>query len=618
MSNLKHLREMVSLTQHHDAITGTCKQYVSEDYINSFQNIIKGVEENFKENIENKLNIKIGNICYNNYLVDQKLCSSEFIINSNFNNEIKIGLYNPLIASSQTSNNILINIEIFDSYTSYEVEGIKSDFFCINKNNLQNDEIFKYKNKCFLNFFYEFKKEEEIVYITLKKLSKGKKINNYIILNDIKNKPKIKLIKNNVSIKSLIFYPKDFEFNIEYNNENQITKNINFTYYDGLYYVNADICPDGAYQFSPYNKYPERIDIDYDNSFYFIGNLGVYFVTRNIHTSFTFFMIFYNPFFIKVEHYFDSMLDNYYLNRASFGYAFVLKTNLNNNNKDNKPVFYTDLNGLEMMERTIDKFNYIETANTSYGGNFYPVTSSISIKDENKNIVTIFNDRPQAGSGIVPGSIILIIQRMSYGNDNKGLVENLWENESMNNHNFKTTHFIVFGLNINNDKNSNKFYLEYKSDLLNFIYNYFNTAILMFKIEKERKNFKHKIIENNKLLNNLFDKYLKISPDIRASYQVIHNNLIIGEYFRYNNYFYNINQNIFINESNEANFGKIALNFTDEIKFKILYDKKGINYNKNETNILNSQQKEKLIITKNQILSIEYNEFIFIYFYFGN
>ena len=92
ITNLNFFREMVSLTQHHDAITGTCRQYVAEDYINNLKNIIKGVEDDFKENIENKLKIKIGNICYNNYLVDQKLCSSEFIIKNNLKNKIKIGI----------------------------------------------------------------------------------------------------------------------------------------------------------------------------------------------------------------------------------------------------------------------------------------------------------------------------------------------------------------------------------------------------------------------------------------------------------------------------------------------------------------------------------------------
>ena len=621
MPNIKFFREMVSLTQHHKAITGTCKQYVSEDYTSNLRNIIRGVENNFKENIENKLNIKIGNICYNNYLVEQKLCSSDFMITNNANNEIKIGLYNPLIASSQISNNLLINIEIFTSYTYYEIEGIKSDFFCIHDKNLKSDDIFKYKNKCFLNFFYEFKKGEEITYITLKKLAKNEKTNTYYILNNIKNEEKIELIKNNTYIKSLIFYPNNFEFNLEYYDEPEI-KNINFTYYDGIYYGNADTCSDGAFQFSPYNKYPEKIDIDYKNSFYFIGNLGTFFVTRNIEASFTFFIIFNEPFFIKVEHFFDSIEESYFLNRFSFGYAFVLKTNINNKNEYNKPTFYTDLNGLEMMKRKIDKFNYVETANNSIAGNFYPVTSSISIKDENNNkdrIVTIFNDRPQAGTGILLGSIILIIQRMSNGNDNKGLTENLWEKESMNNNHFKTTHFILFGLNFNNNnnKNSNKAILEYKTDLLNFIYNYFNTAILMFKIEDTGVNFEKKLYENNILLYNLFDKHIKTSPDIRVYYQLILKNLIIGEFFRYSNNFFNINHKKEINAGEELNYGKIDLNFNDndKVNFKIYYDEYGIDYNRNETYIFNPEQEEKFMLPKNLTLSLGYDEFLFIYFY---
>ena len=222
-----------------------------------------------------------------------------------------------------------------------------------------------------------------------------------------------------------------------------------------MYYVNTGECVDGAYIFSPYNKYPDEINIDYKNSFYYKGNLGITFVTRNIMTSFTIFTIFYNPFFIKVEHLFDSLEDNYFLKRFSFAYSFILKTNINNLDKDKNSIFYTDSNGLEMMKRTIDKFEYKETAYSSIGGNFYPVTSFISIQDENNNEenknnkkVTIFNDRAQGGTGYQPGSIILILQRMTYGNDNRGLTENLYELESMNNNNFKTTHLIVFGTNI--------------------------------------------------------------------------------------------------------------------------------------------------------------------------
>ena len=102
-------------------------------------------------------------------------------------------------------------------------------------------------------------------------------------------------------------------------------------------------------------------------------------------TSFTIFTIFYDPFFVKVQHIFDPLDNNYFLNRFSFGYSFILKTNINNKDEDNKPIFYTDSNGLEAIKRTIDKFEYNETGIHSTGGNFYPVTSFISIQEENNN-----------------------------------------------------------------------------------------------------------------------------------------------------------------------------------------------------------------------------------------
>ena len=170
INNLNNLREVVALSQHHDAITGTCKQYVSSDYISKLKNGIENVENDFTYEIQNKYKIKIGKICYNNYIVDENDCSKEFFLSDNINEkEIKIGIYNPTI--SLEYNNLLINIEIEYSEYEYEIEGIKSDFFCIDKNNIENIELYKYKNKCFLHFFYEFKKGEELTIITLKKSS---------------------------------------------------------------------------------------------------------------------------------------------------------------------------------------------------------------------------------------------------------------------------------------------------------------------------------------------------------------------------------------------------------------------------------------------------------------
>ena len=621
ISNLNSLREVVGLSQHHDAITGTCMQYVATDYINRMKNKITSAENDFMKDFEKKYELKIGKVCYNNYIVDENNCSNEFqLLPDSKEKEIKIGIYNPKFnsVSSNGANNLLINIEILNSEYEYKIQEKKSDFFCIDKTNIENVDLYNYKNKCFLYFFYEFKEEEELAIVTLKLSDKMNK-ERYNKFNSNDNES-IQLIKNHVNIKSLSFSPQKFEFDLEYINEDEKTNKVVFTYYDGMYYVNAGECVDGAYIFSPYNEYPDEIAIDYKNSFYYKGGLGITFVTRNEKASFTIFTIFYDPFFVKVQHIFDRLEKSYFLKRFSFSYGFTIKTDINNKDKDNKPIFYTDANGLEVIKRTIDKFEYKETGAPSTGGNFYPVTSFISIQDENnsenKNKVTIFNDRPQGGTGFIRGSLILILQRMSYGNDNKGLLENMYETESMNSNDFITTHLIVFGTNINKyrkEKNNFYKYMMQKTDTINFIYNYLNTATILFKLNTGNiYEYIQKANMNNELINNKINKYLEISKDIRANYELIKNNLIIGIYFRYNNHFFNTD----INEYKDPSFGKISLKFNEEPKFKIYYDKTGINYYNNKAEVFGQEIKNKPLEPKDINFTLKNNEFLFIYYYF--
>ena len=239
--------------------------------------------------------------------------------------------------------------------------------------------------------------------------------------------------------------------------------------------------------------------------------------------------------------------------------------------------------------------------------------------DENggKNKVTLFTDRPQGGTGYLPGSVSLSLQRMSYGTDNKGLQENMREDESMRKDDFRTTHLVIFGNNINKIKDKANKYMESKTTLLNLVYNYMNKATILFEIKESKKDLDDKIKESNDLINNNINKYLTFSWDIRANYEIINNNLIIGQFFRYNNNIFN-NKDL---EVDDKKFGIISLNFEGDVKFKIFYDKTGINYKtKNEggskmfSNDILSLFKEP----KNQSISLKNNEFVFIYFYFGN
>ena len=140
---------------------------------------------------------------------------------------------------------------------------------------------------------------------------------------------------------------------------------------------------------------------------------------------------------------------------------------------------------------------------------------------------------------------------MSYKDDKRGLKEGLYEKESMDSHNFKTTHLIVFGNSIFENKediNNNNKYMNQKTDSLNSIYNYFNVGTLIFKIQKENNTFStlelnKKVKESNDLQNNKINRFINTSPDIRTNYEIINNNLIIGEFFRYNNFYFNKDNN---------------------------------------------------------------------------
>lgn len=75
--------------------------------------------------------------------------------------------------------------------------------------------------------------------------------------------------------------------------------------------------------------------------------------------------------------------------------------------------FYTDSNGREMLKR---KRNYRPTWNLKLhepiSGNYYPVTTKISLKDKIKPIkFSIFTDRSQGGTSMKNGELELMVNK---------------------------------------------------------------------------------------------------------------------------------------------------------------------------------------------------------------
>lgn len=95
----------------------------------------------------------------------------------------------------------------------------------------------------------------------------------------------------------------------------------------------------------------------------------------------------------------------------------------------NNETFYTDSNGREMLQRRVNyrpTWNY--TIEEPISGNYYPVTSKIVLKDENKNLeMAILNDRAQGGSSLQNGEIEIMVQRRLLNDDSMGVGEALLE-----------------------------------------------------------------------------------------------------------------------------------------------------------------------------------------------
>ncbi|XP_063974588.1 lysosomal alpha-mannosidase isoform X1 [Diachasmimorpha longicaudata] len=98
-------------------------------------------------------------------------------------------------------------------------------------------------------------------------------------------------------------------------------------------------------------------------------------------------------------------------------------------NLESKGVFFTDSNGREMLKRVRDfrptwKLNLSEPI----AGNYYPVTAKISLRDEEKQLrMSVLNDRAQGGSSMRNGELEVMIHRRLLNDDAFGVGEPLNE-----------------------------------------------------------------------------------------------------------------------------------------------------------------------------------------------
>lgn len=93
--------------------------------------------------------------------------------------------------------------------------------------------------------------------------------------------------------------------------------------------------------------------------------------------------------------------------------------------------FYTDSNGREIIKRRRDfRSDYNFTVEEPVAGNYHPVTSRISLRDEEQGLqFSLLNDRAQGGTSLKSGQVELMLHRKCLNDDAFGVGESLQETE---------------------------------------------------------------------------------------------------------------------------------------------------------------------------------------------
>ncbi|XP_053661562.1 lysosomal alpha-mannosidase-like [Anopheles marshallii] len=107
--------------------------------------------------------------------------------------------------------------------------------------------------------------------------------------------------------------------------------------------------------------------------------------------------------------------------------------------------FFTDSNGREMLRRVR---NYRETWELDLlepvSGNYYPITAKIAIEDEQSRLA-VLNDRAQGGSSLVDGQLELMVHRRLLRDDAFGVGEALNETQYGAGLVARGKHYLIFG-----------------------------------------------------------------------------------------------------------------------------------------------------------------------------
>ncbi|XP_063925700.1 lysosomal alpha-mannosidase-like isoform X1 [Zophobas morio] len=412
------LRQAMGVLQHHDAITGTEKQFVANDYAKLLDSAIKKAEEPLSEIITTllgkngspNLNLNFSSCLLTNITVCDNSQKERFVV----------VVQNPLSRSVTHYVRLPVNSDGFkitgpDGEESFDVFESIHKFDYVRAKIASKELVFAARNlpPLGVKLYYVEKTSLSKRFKPFKKLTEdlyfGTKSNGFIV-DYASGKVKSVTIKG-------------------------ITRQVNQEF---LTYRTTS---SGAYLFRPYDKAAAPIASkvgtyalgSFVDEYHQVINTEVTQITRVYKGE--------NDAYIE----FDWLVGNLqYID--SYGKELVTRYTIQDFN--NNETFYTDSNGREMIKRQLNHRNdySYDPSSSPVTGNYYPVTSKIGIKDEtNKFQMAVLNDRAQGGTSLTEGSIELMLHRRLTQDDGLGVGETLNEKQYGQGLYARGRHFLTFG-----------------------------------------------------------------------------------------------------------------------------------------------------------------------------
>ncbi|KAL5280981.1 MAN2B1.2 family protein [Megaselia abdita] len=432
-NNLEQLKDIMGVMQHHDAVTGTEKQHVSDDYEKLLTDGMVACEENAKAALQTLT--KYENADFQScFALNISSCG----ISENMSKFV-VTLFNPLSKVDKQ----IVRIPVREG--SYEV---------IDSNgNLIDSQVVQIPSSLEELSFRKSSSSHELVFVaSVTKLDSFvvKRKTNYLEEKESES-PKEKFVLKNSKVH--LEFDESGRLVLVRANGVEVPVKQDLLFYNGAAGNNAIFAnrSSGAYIFRP------------NGTLQYLGGsieLNVFegSIVKEVHQKF-------NDWISQVIRIYE---DKSYVEFEWLVGPIPVEDNVgkeviskfSSNIKSDK-IFYTDSNGRDMMKRVrFSREDFEALYNETESSNYYPVTASIALEDS-KIRMAVLNDRAQGGSSLSDGSLELMVHRRLLRDDAFGVGEALNETHYGKGLIAKGKHYLLIGPNTKQTKiNERKLQLE--------------------------------------------------------------------------------------------------------------------------------------------------------------